>query len=136
MKIIISSVVIIAIILGGGLVYMHEKQEAFHQEMVDIVKSKEATNIFEDGILKLDSKAFTKEGIIQNYSVDYSTIEHNPMGGIDGTLYINNQKKLYVRFTLNSNNDDELDKDSGISGYSAQLDKLLEGAKSNNEGNI
>jgi len=37
---------------------------------------------------------------------------------------------------LNSNNDDELDKDSGISGYSAQLDKLLEGAKSNNEGNI
>ena len=123
MKIIISSVVIIAILLGGGLFYMHEKQAAFHQEMVDIVKSKEATNIFENGIRKLDFKAFTKEGIIQNYSVDYSTIEHNPMGGINVTLYINHDKGLYIFFTLDKDNGKLTDNGGG---NSTKLEKLLE----------
>lgn len=102
---------------------MHEKQAAFHQEMVDIVKSKEATNIFENGIRKLDFKAFTKEGIIQNYSVDYSTIEHNPMGGINVTLYINHDKGLYIFFTLDKDNGKLTDNGGG---NSTKLEKLLE----------
>ncbi|KRL61407.1 DUF1310 family protein [Latilactobacillus fuchuensis] len=122
MKIIIGSVVLIAIGLGGGLFYRHEKQVAMQQEMIEIVRSKEATDIFEYGIQKLDSQAFTKESIIQNYSVDESTIEHNPLGGINVTLFINHDKDLYIFFILDKDNGKLTDNGGG---NSANLEKLL-----------
>lgn len=83
MKIIISSVVIIAIILGGGLFYMHEKQAAFHQEMVEIVK--ENKTVIEKYVRIKDD---THE--IKSVVIDYQSIKHSPMGGISLTGYVNN----------------------------------------------
>ncbi|KRL61406.1 DUF1310 family protein [Latilactobacillus fuchuensis] len=86
MKIIISSVVIIAILLGGGLVYAHEKQAAFHQEMVKTVKENKSV-IF--NYIKRDYKKNGNNRKISVIEIDYSKIDHNPMGGINVVAYVN-----------------------------------------------
>ena len=73
---------------------------------------------------KQDPKAFTEEGIIKSYEIDYNSVEHNPMGGFTVTTYMNNDKELYMRFSF--------DKDRGyldIGGitFSGKLDDMLEG---------
>ncbi|KRL61405.1 hypothetical protein FC69_GL000810 [Latilactobacillus fuchuensis DSM 14340 = JCM 11249] len=83
MKIIISSVAILVIALGGGVVYRHEKQLAVHQEMVKIVK--ENKSVIEEYVrLKDDNHK------IQRVVIDYQSIQHSPMGGISLTGYVNN----------------------------------------------
>ncbi|KRL61408.1 DUF1310 family protein [Latilactobacillus fuchuensis] len=107
MKIIISSVVLIAIGLGGGLVYAHEKQAVFHQEMVKTVKENKSV-IF--NYIKRDYREGNNQRAVKDIEIDYSKIEHNPMGGINVVAYVNhdtknkdysltldkNQNKIYV----------------------------------------
>ena len=54
-------------------------------------------------------------------------MEHNPMGGITGEVYINNDKHSYVTFILDTDSNGKLNKNHSISSYSSELnDKLLE----------
>ncbi len=112
--------VLIAII--GGKMYMDQKK--LQDEMIKVVKSEEAKKIFEEGLKNLDPKALTKKGVIQSYEIDYDSLKHNPMGGIDVTLYANKDKQLYIFFTLNKQSDGSLSDDGG--GNSAKLEKMLE----------
>ncbi|MEY8539036.1 DUF1310 family protein [Lactococcus muris] len=115
---------ILLIILGiGGKFYMDQKQ--FHNEMVSVIKSNQARNVFDKGLKNLDSKALTPEGIIKSYEIDYKSIEHNPMRGINGKLYINNNKNLYVSFILGIDSEGKLDENQGISSYSSELEMIL-----------
>ena len=75
------------------------KAEKLQEEMVKIVKSEEAKQVVEEGLKNLDPKALTPEGVIQSYEIDYDSIEHNPMGGIDGTIVVNNDKNYIFTFT-------------------------------------
>ena len=100
----------------------HKAEEDY---MVKVVKSEEAKKIFENGLKNIDSKAFTDNGVIKSYKVDYSSIKHNPMGGINLTLFVNNQKDLYVYYTIDKNSDDVLDDEGG--GNSVKLETLLRG---------
>ena len=61
-------------------------------------RSKYAKELMEEIIKRWDPKAFTDEGIIKNYEIDYDSVEHNPMGGFTVTTYMNNDKELYMRF--------------------------------------
>ena len=99
------------------------------EEMIKVVKSKEAKKAIEDGLKSLDKDALTEKGIIKSYEVDYNSVRHNPMGGIMFDIYINNDKELYIRKTLVKGIDGNLT--SGGGGYSSKLDRLLE--KLNNE---
>ncbi|MBL3717207.1 DUF1310 family protein [Lactococcus muris] len=115
---------ILLIILGiGGKLYMDKKQ--FHNEMIRVVKSNQAKNVLDKGLKNLDSKALTPEGVIKSYEIDYKSIEHNPMGGINGKLYINNNKNLYVTFILGIDSEGKLDENQGISSYSSELEMIL-----------
>lgn len=95
------------------------------EEMIAVVKSDGAKQVFENGLKNLDQKALTPEGVIQSYEIDYDSIEHNPMGGINGIIIVNNNKNLYIYFNLDKDND-EYNK-AIISGYSYELDKKLGG---------
>ena len=106
------------IIILGGKLYMDEKQ--LQNEMVTVVKSDEAKKIFEKSLRNLDPNALTPKGGIQSYEIDYDSIKHNPMGGINVTLYVNNDKQLEINFTLDKVNGSL--RNSGIS-YSNELDK-------------
>ncbi|MGX7128619.1 DUF1310 family protein [Enterococcus wangshanyuanii] len=122
--------VLLIIAIGiGGKIYMDNRR--FHDDMLNVVKSGQAKEIIEDGLKNLDSKALTSEGLIKTYKIDYESVEHNPMGGINGKLYINNTRNLYVTFILDMDSEGNLDRNHGISSYSSELDNMLK--ERNNE---
>ncbi|EHW9789278.1 DUF1310 domain-containing protein [Listeria innocua] len=93
----------IMIIFGLGIkFYMDE--EKLNKEMMKVIYSDEAKQVFEKRLTNLDAKAFTKEGIIQSYKIDEGSIKSNPMGGIEVRLIINNNSELYASYTMSRNN--------------------------------
>ncbi|MBC1814172.1 DUF1310 domain-containing protein [Listeria booriae] len=127
-KLIITLGIVITIILVLGVkFYMDEKK--LDEKMIKVVYSDEAKEVFENDIKLIDTKAFTKEGIIQSYEVDKGSIEHNPMGGIIVTLVINKDDTLKLTYTLNNHNGKL---EGGGASVSKELTKqlgLLEGDK-------
>ncbi|WP_270994762.1 DUF1310 family protein [Listeria seeligeri] len=127
-KLIITLGIVVTIILVLGVkFYMDEKK--LDEEMIKEVYSDEAKKVFENDIKLIDTKAFTKEGIIQSYEVDKGSIEHNPMGGIIVTLVINKDDTLKLTYTLNNHNGKL---EGGGASVSKELTKqlgLLEGDK-------
>ncbi|EAE6382050.1 DUF1310 family protein [Listeria monocytogenes] len=100
---IIATVVLVMIVAGLGVkFYMDE--EKLNKEMMKVIYSDEAKQVFEKRLANLDAKAFTKEGIIQSYEIDEGSIESNPMGGIEVRLIINNNSELYASYTMSRNN--------------------------------
>ncbi|EAD1190232.1 DUF1310 family protein [Listeria monocytogenes] len=118
--IIILGIVIIVIFAIGVKFYMDE--EKLNTEMMNVVCSNEAKEVFNDDIKLIDTKAFTKEGLIQSYEVDKESIEPNPMGGIIVALVINKDPALKLTYTLKKNNE-ELK--SGGASISKELTKQL-----------
>ncbi|EEJ0014524.1 DUF1310 domain-containing protein [Listeria innocua] len=111
----------VMIIFGLGVkFYMDE--EKLNEEMMNVIYSDEAKQVFEKRLTNLDAKAFTKEGIIQSYEIDEGSIESNPMGGIEVALIINNNPEMNVSYTM-SNFNGELS--GGASVVSEKLSKLL-----------
>ena len=94
---VISIVVVIAVIVGGKL-YMDHKAEQDY--MIKVVKSDEANKLFEDSLKDIDNKALTEDGVIKSYKIDYNSITHNPMGGIDVTLIVNANKNVNLEISL------------------------------------
>ncbi|EGC2948161.1 DUF1310 domain-containing protein [Listeria monocytogenes] len=93
----------IMIILGLGIkFYMDE--EKLNKEMMKVIYSDEAKQVFEKRLANLDAKAFTKEGIIQSYEIDEGSIESNPMGGINVELIINNDSEMGIEYTIDKFN--------------------------------
>ncbi|ECB9705899.1 DUF1310 family protein [Listeria monocytogenes] len=112
----------IMIIFGLGIkFYMDE--EKLNKEMMKVIYSDEAKQVFEKRLTNLDAKAFTKEGIIQSYEINKESIERNPMGGINVTLIINKDLEWYITYTLGKQNDKL---DGGGASISKELTKKLE----------
>ncbi|EGP5401592.1 MAG: DUF1310 family protein [Enterococcus faecium] len=110
--------------IGGKLVIdKQNKAEKLQKEMIEVVKSEEAKQEFKDVCKNLDSRAFTSGGLIQTYKIDYTTMRHNPMGGINVVLIINNDEELTIEYTLNKNNGKL---EAGGINYSGKLAELLE----------
>ncbi|MBC1423359.1 DUF1310 family protein [Listeria seeligeri] len=125
--IITLGIVVTIILVLGVKFYMDEKK--LDEKMIKVVYSDEAKEVFENDIKLIDTKAFTKEGIIQSYEVDKGSIEHNPMGGIIVTLVINKDDTLKLTYTLNNHNGKL---EGGGASVSKELTKqlgLLEGDK-------
>lgn len=99
-----------------------------NEEMTKVVYSDEAKKVFEEGLKDLDQKALTEEGKIKTYEIDKESIRHNPMGGINGSIYINGDNKLEILFNLDKKTEKEF-KTNVISGYSNDLKLLLKGEK-------
>ncbi|WP_258014660.1 DUF1310 domain-containing protein, partial [Listeria monocytogenes] len=79
-------------------------EEKLNKEMMNVVYSDEAKQVFEKRLTNLDPNAFTEKGIIHSYKIEEGSIEHNPMGGIEVKLIINNDPELYVSYTMSKNN--------------------------------
>ncbi|MBF2637628.1 DUF1310 domain-containing protein [Listeria welshimeri] len=121
--IIVLGITVITFLSLGVKFYMDEKK--INEEMMNVVFSDEAKRVFENGLKNLDAKALTGKGVINTYEIDKKSIKQNPMGGIDVTLYVNENPELYVFFTLNNTDDKKMIDDGG--GNSAKLEMLLEG---------
>ncbi|EAC4664297.1 DUF1310 family protein [Listeria monocytogenes] len=93
----------IMIIFGLGVKF-YVDEEKLNKEMMKVIYSDEAKQVFEKRLTNLDAKAFTKEGIIQSYEIDEGSIKSNPMGGVEVRLIINNNSELYASYTMSRNN--------------------------------
>ncbi|EAC9042491.1 DUF1310 family protein [Listeria monocytogenes] len=118
--IIVLGITVMTIFGLGVKFYMDE--EKLNTEMMKVVCSNEAKEVFNDDIKLIDTKAFTKEGLIQSYEVDKESVEPNPMGGIIVALVINKDPALKLTYTLKKNNE-ELE--SGGASISKELTKQL-----------
>ena len=99
---ILSTVAIIAILIGGKI-YMDSNK------MENIVKSDKAKEAIEAMLKKMEAKALTPEGNIKSYKIDYDKVKANPMGGINISVIVNDNEELRVNTTL--------EKDSTGDGY-------------------
>ncbi len=118
--ILVAILVIISIVIGGYKIM----QKVEHDKMIEIVYSKEVKKIIEADLKDYDKNAFTDSGAIKSYKIDDTTIEHNPMGGIMFDVYVNNDHKLLIHFTLEKYRG--VIRNSG-GGYSAEFEKLIKG---------
>ncbi|EAC8462881.1 DUF1310 domain-containing protein [Listeria monocytogenes] len=118
--IIVLGITVITIFCLGVKFYMDE--EKLNKEMMNVVYSDEAKQVFKKRLTNLDPNAFTEKGIIHSYKIEEESIEHNPMGGIEVKLIINNDPELYVSYTMSKNNGEI---SGGASVVSEKLSKLL-----------
>lgn len=96
---IVSGIIAVIIIGIGGKMYMDSKK--LDDEMIKVVKSDEAKEIFEEGIKNIDPKAFTDDGVIHSYKIDEESIKHSPMGSIIVNIIINGDNRLVAKYDLN-----------------------------------
>ena len=95
--------IIITLLIGLPLIRFWGIKQEINQEMQYTARSYRAKELIEKEIRREDPKAFTDEGIIKSYEIDYNSVEHNPMGGFTVTTYMNNDKELYMRFLFEKN---------------------------------
>ncbi|EOI02971.1 hypothetical protein UAY_00896 [Enterococcus moraviensis ATCC BAA-383] len=117
------TIILLIIVAVTGKIYMDK--QSFNDEMLNIVKSKKAKEVYEKTLKNRDPKVFTDEGIIHSYKVDYESVEHNPMGGIMLDLIINNKKSLTIAVILEKGNDTKSLRNAA-GGASLELSQLLE----------
>ena len=98
------------------------KQE-INQEMQYTARTKYAKELMEEIIKRWDPKAFTDEGIIKSYEIDYDSVEHNPMGGFSIFAYVNGDKDLCFNFSFDNYNGLKI----GIYSMSRKLNHMLRG---------
>ena len=96
--------VLLVVVVGvpsGCYVYERRKAMDYRQEMISIVHSQEVRKIIEEGLYNIGPHALDGRGVIRTYYIDDGSIRHNPMGGYDFDVIVNNDRKLDVSFTLN-----------------------------------
>ena len=119
MIILFSILAVIGIAVGGCSMHQYQKK----QEMIAIATSEEAKKVYENHMRALDPKALTDDGIIKSYEIDKDTLYYNPMGGMEVTVYVNDDEDLEFQFGIIEDNEGIL-KSSGYI-YSGKLAKLL-----------
>lgn len=121
----------------GGFIMIHnklqqQKQDAFQQEMVNIVYSSECKKLIEERLKYFDPDALTDKGVIKTYKIIDSSIKHSPMGGLHFTIIINNDESLVTSFGVDKPSftfdeghpDGKLTDEGGVT--SKELKNLLE----------
>ena len=118
--------VILGFLVGVGVIVGSYKimEVVQKNEMNHIVKSEEVKEIVENYLKYLDADALTDKGKIVSYQIDEASIEHTPMGGIMFTVLLNGDSDLYVRMTLEKNNETGKIQQSG-GGYAKKVKDLV-----------
>ena len=116
--------IVILILIGVPMLNFCAMKQEINQEMQRVARSERAQELIEEKIRREDPKAFTEEGIIKSYEIDYNSVEHNPMGGFTINTYMNNDKELYMRFLFEK---DRGYLDIGGGSISGKLSDMLEG---------
>lgn len=125
-KMIRALLVLVGLVVGGYTVMGIVR----HNEMVHIVKSDEVKAIIENNLKKRHKGALEEGNIIQSYEIDKDSIFLSPMGGIKFRVFINNNKEIYVNFSIDKDpryNDGRLVNEGG--GPSQEFEKLISGSR-------
>ena len=117
--------VVVGLVVGGYTIMGIVR----NNEMVQIVKSDEVKAIIENNLKQRHKGALEEGNIIQSYEIDKDSIFLSPMGGIKFRVFINNNKEIYVNFSINKDpryTDGRLVNEGG--GPSQEFKKLISGS--------
>ena len=89
-----------------------------------IAHSEEAKVTIERVFKNRDDKAFTSEGKIKSYRLNDSKIKKNPMGGIDFSIIVNDDKDMILSTTISQDKYNGGYKTEGMS-ISPKLDEIM-----------
>ena len=94
----------IAILLGIGIIAgcMNTPSK---EKMNEELQKPEVAEVIEKNLKNLDNNAFTENGKIKSYEIDYNQTYYNPMGGIGFYIIINGDEDLSIKTTLMNSND-------------------------------
>ena len=95
---------LIAILLGIGII-AGCKNTPSKDRMNEELKKPEVAAVIEKNLKNLDNNAFTENGKIKSYEIDYNQTYYNPMGGIGFYIIINGDDDLSIKTTLMNSND-------------------------------
>ena len=115
--------IVILILIGVPMLNFLLIKQRINQEMQRVARSGSAKKLIDEIIKRQDPKAFTDEGIIKSYEIDYDSVEHNPMGGFSMFAYVNGDKDLYFNFSFDNYSGLKI----GIYSMSGKLDDILRG---------
>lgn len=124
-KLIRVLLVVVGLVVGGYTIMGIIR----HNEMVQIVQSDEVKVIIENNLKKRHKGALEEGNIIQSYEIDKDSIFLSPMGGIKFRVFINNNKEMYVNFSIDKDpryTDGRLVNEGG--GPSQEFKKLISGS--------
>lgn len=119
-RVLIGLFIVVGLVVGGYTIM----EIVRNHEMVQIVKRDEVKEIVENYLRYLDNDALTDKGKIVSYQIDEQSIEHNPMGGIMFTVFLNDDSELYVRMTLEKHHETGKIQQSG-GGYAKKVKDLV-----------
>ena len=91
---------LVAILLGIGIIAGCTNTPS-KEKMNEELKKPEVVKLIDEALKGFDKDAFTEDGIIKTYEIDYNKTEYSPMGGINFTIYINGDRNLNIQDTLN-----------------------------------
>ena len=117
--------VVVGLVVGGYTIMGIVR----NNEMVQIVKSDEVKAIIENNLKQRHKGALEEGNIIQSYEIDKDSIFLSPMGGIKFRVFINNNKEIYVLFSINKDpryTDGRLVNEGG--GPSQEFEELISGS--------
>lgn len=124
LKKILKGILIVLLLVIGSVGLIFGKEYIESKRIERIVKSDEVKKITEDTLRKLDKNAFTSEGKIKTYKIDFDKVKRNPMGGISIEIIINDNNSLSLGTTINKYNKDTR-YEFGVLSLSPDLGKLI-----------
>ena len=95
---------LIAILLGIGIIAGCTNTPS-KTKMNEELQKPEVIAVIEKNLKNLDNNAFTENGKIKSYEIDYNQTYYNPMGGIGFYIIINGDEDLSIKTTLIYDND-------------------------------
>ncbi|HEL0246966.1 TPA: DUF1310 family protein [Streptococcus equi subsp. zooepidemicus] len=128
LKISLLIVGVIVIMLGMEVKHRMDIYNQIKQVELKNAHSKEAIDIYEKKLKRLDPQALTDEGLIRSYTIDSDSLFINPMGGFSIHLIINDDPDTYLRVRL-SRYDLEGNLEIASNYRSEKLEKLLKGVE-------
>ena len=90
---ILTIIVVIAMLIIG-------KIQMDKYRVKSIAHSEEAKVAIENMLKIMDEKALTPEGKIKSYKIDDNYTERNPMGGVNISIVVNDDKEMMINTTL------------------------------------
>ena len=96
--------VLVTLLLGIGII-AGCKNTPSKDRMNEELKKPEVVEVIEKNLKNLDNNAFTENGKIKSYEIDYNQTYYNPMGGIGFYIIINGDDDLSIKTTLMNSND-------------------------------
>ena len=95
---------LVAILLGIGIIAGCTNTPS-KEKMNEELQKPEVVAVIEENLKNLDNNAFTENGKIKSYEIDYNQTYYNPMGGIGFYIIINGDEALSIKTTLMYDND-------------------------------